>query len=357
MINLNSLVEIASFLPKSIEFPNSWVGHIPFAAWVIQEIAPQNFVELGTHSGNSYFAFCQSVAQAGLKTKCFAIDSWEGDEHAGFYENEIYVKVDQHNRQHYAEFSQLLKMTFDEGLQHFADQSIELLHIDGLHSYEAVLHDFETWLPKLTPGAIVLFHDTNVHQGSFEVYRLWSDLTKRYPHHLEFFHSHGLGVLQVGEPLEGKKLDWLQSGAVEKQKMVDFFSSLGARQLERYQLMEFQISQKQLEKEIERVAAALLLSEGLVSNLNNRISTDASFITKQEENLAIREHQLLIFTGALDERQTYIKGQDEQITWLQSVVAQLQLQVAQLGEQLQEKNIEISKIGNRPPRPKFPFLS
>lgn len=154
----NSLFTAASFTPKSLQFSNAWVGHLPFAAWMIQEVSPKIFVELGTHSGNSYFSFCQSVVEADLSTKCYAVDTWQGDEHAGHYGDEIFAKVNAHHQEHFAGFSRLLRMTFDDALTYFADESIELLHIDGLHTYEAVRHDFETWLPKLAPGAVVILN-------------------------------------------------------------------------------------------------------------------------------------------------------------------------------------------------------
>ena len=52
--------------------PDAWAGHIALAFWLIKITRPGTFVELGTHSGNSYFAFCQAVAALDLTTKCFA---------------------------------------------------------------------------------------------------------------------------------------------------------------------------------------------------------------------------------------------------------------------------------------------
>src|SRR5262249_15893004 len=148
----------------SLNFPNAWVGHLPFAAWLIRNMAPSVFVELGTHSGNSFFTFCQSVAQSGVPTRCYAVDTWQGDEHAGEYDESIFSRVFAYQQQHYREFSRLLRMRFDQALDYFSERTIALIHIDGLHTYEAVKDDFESWLPKLAPGAVVLFHDTNVRE-------------------------------------------------------------------------------------------------------------------------------------------------------------------------------------------------
>ena len=165
----NRLITAAAFTPNSLQHPNAWVGHLPFAAWVIQELSPNLFVELGTHSGNSYFSFCQSVVENGLSTKCYAVDTWQGDEHAGLYNGEIFTKVNSHNQQHYSDFSRLLRMTFDDALANFGDATIDLLHLDGLHTYKAVKHDFESWLPKLAPGTVVILHDINVREHGFGV--------------------------------------------------------------------------------------------------------------------------------------------------------------------------------------------
>lgn len=177
---------------------SAWIEHVPFAFWLVDVLRPAKIVELGTHSGVSYSAMCQAVKSLGLATSCFAVDTWTGDEHAGFYPENIYHEFAVFHSRHYDDFSRLVRSTFDEALPHFDDGTIDLLHIDGFHTYEAVKHDYETWMPKLSPNAIVLFHDTNVREGDFAVYRLWNEIA-RDRRHFEFMHGHGLGVLTNGD--------------------------------------------------------------------------------------------------------------------------------------------------------------
>ena len=188
---------IRQFHPRRYRPGNlgTWSGHLPFANELIWAMRPRVLVELGTHYGESYFGFSQAVEESGAGTTCFAVDTWLGDEHAGFYSDEVYREVQAYNREHYAGFSHLIRSTFDEASERFDTESIDLLHIDGLHTYEAVKHDWEVWFDKVRPGGIVLLHDTHVRHGDFEVWRLWKELAGQYSH-FEFRHCWGLGVLQ-----------------------------------------------------------------------------------------------------------------------------------------------------------------
>src|SRR5664280_1083884 len=91
---------LAGFLsPVSFRAPekivtSAWHEHAPFAFWLVEQLRPNNFVELGTHYGFSFFAFCQAIRMAQLSTAAFAIDLWTGDEHAGFYGEEVYQGVE-----------------------------------------------------------------------------------------------------------------------------------------------------------------------------------------------------------------------------------------------------------------------
>jgi GT2 family glycosyltransferase len=198
--------------PRRLVSPGAWTGHIATAFWLVKALRPRVVVELGTHSGNSYSALCQAVAHLGLSTRCFAVDTWQGDEHAGAYGDDVFQDLSKFNELHYAEFSKLLRMTFDEAREYFPGQprgEIDLLHIDGLHTYEAVKHDFETWISALSERAVVLFHDINVRERGFGVWKLWQELSTQYPS-FEFDNSEGLGVLCVGKdqaPLMAKLVE------------------------------------------------------------------------------------------------------------------------------------------------------
>ena len=176
---------------------SAWMGHAPFAYWLVSILRPKTLVELGSHWGDSYFAMCSSVSDHETETKCFAVDTWQGDKHAGFYGDAVFETVSQHNDANFTEFSTLVRADFTDAAADFADGSIDLIHIDGLHTYEAVKHDVETWLPKLAPDGVMMLHDTHEKRTDFGVYKLWDELMAKYPNHLDFSHSHGLGVFSI----------------------------------------------------------------------------------------------------------------------------------------------------------------
>lgn len=204
-----------------------WLGHTPFAFALMEWHRPQVLVELGTRTGVSYCAFCQAVQHLALPTRCYAVDTWKGDDHSGFYSEEIFSDFNEYHEANYTGFSSLMRMTFDEALGSFSDGSIDLLHIDGLHYYEAVKHDFETWLPKMSSRGIVLLHDTAVRGDGFGVWKLLEEVQKTYSV-FEFLHSYGLGVVARDvASLDARLASLFQASDEEKVIFRNFFESLG----------------------------------------------------------------------------------------------------------------------------------
>lgn len=213
--------------PLRIVPPGPWTGHVPFAFWLIKAQRPETFVELGTHTGNSYFAFCQAIAAFTPSARAYAVDTWRGDEHAGEYGEDVHADVAAFNAGHFSGFSTLLCTTFDEARPYFPDGAVDLLHIDGMHTYEAVRHDFETWRSALSPRAVVVFHDINVRERGFGVWRFWHELAGQFPS-FAFDHSNGLGVLGVG-PDQPPAMQRLFALAADAHSSGDFRRRLAAR--------------------------------------------------------------------------------------------------------------------------------
>jgi glycosyltransferase involved in cell wall biosynthesis len=194
-----------NLLIKAMEAAFTRIEHITFSAWselvpalfaIFAVTSPRRYVELGSHNGMSFFGACQAANFLELDTQCVAIDSWVGDVHAGFHSTEVFngfkkTLATSFSNQVY------IKAFFSQALNCFEDGSIDLLHIDGLHTYEAVKDDFETWLPKMSTSGIIIFHDINVFERGFGVWRLWKELQEKYPS-FALSHSHGLGILYVG---------------------------------------------------------------------------------------------------------------------------------------------------------------
>lgn len=182
------------FEPRRRAF-STWVDHVSFGYDIVEAIRPSKVVELGAYNGMSYFVFCQSMIENDISGLCYAVDTWGGDDHTGEYDDTIFDDVRQHARDHYRGISYLMRMLFNDAVAHFEDESVDLLHIDGLHTYDAVREDFDNWYSKVRPGGIILFHDIEARQSDFGVWKFWAELEGQYET-FAFKHGFGLGVLR-----------------------------------------------------------------------------------------------------------------------------------------------------------------
>jgi len=337
---------IAFAEPNRLVFPPPWAGHIPFAFWIIEALRPEALVELGTHSGNSYCAFLQAIADCGLSTSCVAVDTWEGDPQAGFYGDRVYDDLRAHHDPLYAGFSRLLRVTFDEALTRVADGTIDLLHIDGLHTYEAVSHDFHSWLPKMSRRGVVLFHDVNVRDGDFGVWRLWDELRAAYPT-FTFLHSNGLGVAYVGDrDAAPDAVRWLtqtdadpdRRGAVRR-----FFSRLGQGCIDRAWSQHRGGVLVELEAHAKGLQAQVADREANLETVTRWVAERDALIGEFKAQVADREGQIETLTRWVADRDAAIGELKGHARDVEAALGTAQGEAIGLAE----RNLELARVSEQ----------
>tara|TARA_B100001248_G_scaffold262670_1_gene260714 strand:- start:1724 stop:2518 length:795 start_codon:yes stop_codon:yes gene_type:complete len=243
-------------LTQAIDFH----GHLSFLYWLLEVAKPSRIVELGVFRGDSLATFSQATRELNLDSKIYGIDCWQGDSTTGNYGEEVYSVVKDYFDSNCPNTT-LIRAYFDEALQYFEDQSIDILHIDGLHTYEACKHDFETWLPKLSKKSIVLMHDTEVVSDNFGVHKFWQEVSQNYPA-FTFNHSNGLGVVLVG-PEQPAILQQLCSDHEELDNFKAVFEAVGGKF---FQLAKAKHWQKELENYVKKTSLTMISRDALHNN-------------------------------------------------------------------------------------------
>jgi len=127
-----------------------------------KEIKHGAIVELGSYLGKSASVF---AAMSGKDTVIYCIDLWNNcampggvlDTYTEFLKNIepwkdriIPIRANTHDEK----FQTIPAIDFSEGML-----EIDLLFIDGDHSYEGCLADLKCWYSRVKPGAKIVLHD------------------------------------------------------------------------------------------------------------------------------------------------------------------------------------------------------
>jgi predicted O-methyltransferase YrrM len=105
-------------------------------------------VEIGAEFGMSASLFCK-VARANVRI--FSIDLFPGDL--------MYVHQANLQAARLAGRSKQIKGDSSQVGRAWQIGAVDLLFIDGDHSYEGVKRDIAAWIPHVKPGGTVIFHD------------------------------------------------------------------------------------------------------------------------------------------------------------------------------------------------------
>lgn len=124
-------------------------------------------VEIGSWKGRSTIWLAKG-SQKGSGKKVYAVDPHTGSaEHIEKYGSDINTYTDFLKNIEQAGVKDLVipvRKTGAEFSKEFKNP-VELIFIDGDHSYEGVCEDFKNWFPKMVEGGIMVFDDTQDWPG------------------------------------------------------------------------------------------------------------------------------------------------------------------------------------------------
>ena len=119
-------------------------------------------VELGAWKGRSSAFLVVEAYNKSPKIEVHIVDTWGGNPFDGSQDqsNDLYDKFIS-NMSLLARPYQAYRMTTNEAVGFFKDESLDAVFIDADHSYGAVKMDIENWMPKVRKGGILAGHDYN----------------------------------------------------------------------------------------------------------------------------------------------------------------------------------------------------
>lgn len=276
-----------------------WSGHRLFAYDLVSFLKPRRIVELGTHYGCSFFSFLQACKDNNLDTEVIAVDCWTGDQQAGFYGDEVLATVKKTVDTYFGgQNCRLIQKYFQDALVDVEDGTADILHIDGLHTYEAVSEDYSKWLCKLRKDGIVLFHDTASILG-YGTNKFWEEIQGSCPYHYSFPHSWGLGILF---PKGEKYFHIFQENNMEDKLLVYEYKA------------RYDLEHRKLEDHIQMVRErdrAIASNERMIRERDKTIQLNEQMIRERDDTIRSNEQMIRQKDEVIRKNEEMIRTRDE----------------------------------------------
>ncbi len=141
-------------------------------------------IEIGTWEGDFSYALLNNTSIS----KLYCIDPYrhfQNNEYPDGMNSLTQIQFDekfnivQKRFEQFGKRVEFLRMTSDEAITLFDDNSIDFIYIDGNHDYKYVLNDIRKWYPKVKIGGILAGDDIystkdDEHDSDGNVTKIWS---------------------------------------------------------------------------------------------------------------------------------------------------------------------------------------
>jgi predicted O-methyltransferase YrrM len=177
-----TIKEILSNIPSGWNIPPR--SHNYFIQWLLKETKPSIIVDLGVDYG--YSSFLMSYLS---DAQVYGIDCFDASVHEPRKDEDYQFVLDIKEKLQLSNLS-IYKAYFNDVAKTW-DQTIDILHIDGLHDYKNCKNDYLTWFEFVNPSnGVILFHDTISNAN--DVGKFFEE--EIYLPKMNFVNSCGLGV-------------------------------------------------------------------------------------------------------------------------------------------------------------------
>lgn len=145
---------------------------------IVQQQSPRTVLEIGTAQGGVFWLMCRLAAP---NATLISLDLPPSERHSGGERIAIDLESMKNPGQtvHVIHGDSHAPETPGQVQKILGDRALDLLFIDGDHTYDGVRQDYLMYSPLVRPGGLIAFHDiVKTHWPGCQVDRFWGELVQ-----------------------------------------------------------------------------------------------------------------------------------------------------------------------------------